>query len=51
VNLVDGRRTVGQVRDALAAIYGPVPLTDVAEYLRALAGIGILSRGGTANAP
>jgi len=51
LNLVDGRRTVGQVRDALAAIYGPVPLTDVAEYLRALAAVGILSRGGTANAP
>ena len=33
LNLVDGRRTVRQIRDALAAIYGPVPLAEVAEYL------------------
>ena len=29
LNLVDGRRTVGQIRDALAAIYGPVPVSEV----------------------
>jgi hypothetical protein len=44
LNLVDGRRTVGAIRDALAAIYGPLPLAEVAEYLRALEGIGILRR-------
>ena len=42
LNLVDGRRTVGQIRDALAAIYGPVPVAEVAEYLQALEKIGIL---------
>jgi aminopeptidase YwaD len=42
LNLVDGRRTVGEVRDALAAIYGPIPLTVVAEYLGDLAQIGVL---------
>jgi aminopeptidase YwaD len=51
LNLVDGRRTVGQIRDALAAMYGPVPLAAVAEYLRALEAVGILSRGGAAHAP
>jgi hypothetical protein len=51
LNLVDGRRTVRQIRDALAAIYGPVPLEAVAEYLTALEKIGILRRGGTPNGP
>ena len=46
LNLVDGRRTVGQIRDALAAIYGPLPLAEVAEYLAALERIGVLRRGG-----
>ncbi|HKI03394.1 MAG TPA: M28 family peptidase [Thermoanaerobaculia bacterium] len=44
LNLVDGRRTVGQIRDALAAIYGPLPLAEVAEYLAALEKIGILTQ-------
>jgi aminopeptidase YwaD len=43
LNLVDGRRTVQEIRDMLSAIYGPVPLDVVAEYLRALQTIGILS--------
>jgi aminopeptidase YwaD len=42
LNLVDGRRTVGEIRDALAAIYGPLPLAEVAEYLADLARIGVL---------
>ena len=46
LNLVDGKRTVGQIRDALAAIYGPVPEGEVGEYLGALEKIGILTRGG-----
>lgn len=45
LNLVDGWRTAGQIRDALAAIYGPVPLAEVVEYLEALEKIGILTRG------
>ncbi|HEV8579708.1 MAG TPA: M28 family peptidase [Thermoanaerobaculia bacterium] len=51
LNLVDGRRTVGEIRADLAAIYGPLPLAEVEEYLADLEKIGILSRGGTGNAP
>jgi hypothetical protein len=51
LSLVDGRRTVGEIRDALAAIYGPVPLPEVAEYLGDLEAIGILQRERTSHAP
>jgi hypothetical protein len=36
LNFVDGQRTVSEIRDALAAEFGPVPLDLVAEYLAAL---------------
>jgi len=42
LNLVDGHRTVGQIRDDISAIYGPVPLEWVAEYLRALESIDVI---------
>jgi hypothetical protein len=42
LNLVDGRRTVRQIHDDLAAIYGPVPPAAVAEYLTALERIGVI---------
>lgn len=42
LNLVDGRRTTQEIRDALSAIHGPVPLEQVVEYLRALQTIGVL---------
>jgi hypothetical protein len=44
LNLVDGRRNVGQIRDDLAAIYGPLPVDAVAEFLRVLQRIGVLTR-------
>jgi hypothetical protein len=44
LNLVDGKRTVQEIRDALAAIYGPVPLTQVAEFLGLLHKIGVVSQ-------
>jgi hypothetical protein len=44
LNLVDGRRTARQIRDDLAAAYGPVPLDLVVEYLQTLERIGILDR-------
>jgi len=47
LNLVDGRRTVGEIRDALTAIDGPVPLSEVAEYLDDLARIGVLAFDGS----
>jgi aminopeptidase YwaD len=51
LNLVDGRRTVSEIRDALAAIYGPLPLAEVAEYLGDLEKIHVLQRGGASHAP
>jgi aminopeptidase YwaD len=44
LNLVDGRRTVQQIRDAVAASLGPIPLESVAEYLEALREIGLVER-------
>ena len=51
LNLVDGRRTVGEIRDALAAIYGPLPLAEVAEYLGDLEKINVLQREKGSHAP
>jgi hypothetical protein len=44
LNFVDGKRTAQQIRDAVSAEFGPVPLEYVVEYLRALESIGILER-------
>jgi aminopeptidase YwaD len=35
VNFVDGKRSIGEIRDAVAAEYGPIPLDVVADYLKA----------------
>jgi len=43
LNLADGRRNAQEIRDAVSAEYGPVPLEIVAEYLRALEKIGLVS--------
>jgi hypothetical protein len=32
---VDGKRSMGKIRDAVAAEYGPTPLDVVADYLKA----------------
>jgi hypothetical protein len=37
LNLVDGRRSVQEIRDVLAGRYAPVPASEVAEYLDLLA--------------
>lgn len=42
LNLADGRRNVQEIRDAVSAIYGPVPFDVVLEYLRALLTIGVV---------
>ena len=34
-NFVDGKRSVGEIRDAVSAEYGPLPLSLVADYLNA----------------
>ena len=35
LNFVDGTRSIGEIRDAVSAEYGPVPLGIVADYLKA----------------
>jgi hypothetical protein len=35
VNFIDGKRTVGEIRDAVAAELGPIALDVVDDYLRA----------------
>ena len=44
LNLVDGRRTVQQIRDDLAATVGPAPLEEVAAYLATLERLGVIRR-------
>ena len=39
LNFTDGRRNAQEIRDAISAVYGPVPLELVVEYLRALEAI------------
>ena len=43
LNFADGKRNAQEIRDAVAAEYGPVSLEMVAEYLLALEKIGIVS--------
>lgn len=47
LNLVDGKRTTSEIRGMLAAIYGPVELAHVEEYLAALASIDVITLAGT----
>jgi hypothetical protein len=42
LNFVDGKRTAGEIRDAVSAEFGPVELELVVEYLRALEKIGVI---------
>ena len=42
LNLVNGARTVSEIREALSAIYQPVPVEDVGQYLEALASIEVI---------
>lgn len=44
LNLVNGARNVQEIRDAVSAIYGPVPIDTVLEYLRALETIKVVQR-------
>lgn len=40
LNFIDGKRSAQEVRDAVSAVYGPVPLDLVIEYMRALERVG-----------
>ncbi|MGA2979343.1 MAG: M28 family peptidase [Terriglobales bacterium] len=42
VNFVNGKRAVGEIRDAVSAEYGPLPLNIVADYLDACAQAGVV---------
>jgi aminopeptidase YwaD len=42
LNLVDGKRTTSEIRDALSAINGPVPLEAVEAYLDTLKDAGLV---------
>lgn len=46
LNLADGRRTTQEIRDDVSAIYGPVELDIVVEFLRALEKIGVVKLTG-----
>jgi len=42
LNFADGKRNAQEIRDAVSAEYGPVPLEIVVEYLKALEKIGLM---------
>jgi aminopeptidase YwaD len=42
LNFADGKRNAQEIRDAVSAEYGPVPLETVVEYLKALEKIGVV---------
>lgn len=44
LNLVDGRRSVEAIRDALAGSVGPAPVEEVAAYLAVLERLGVIRR-------
>ncbi len=44
LNFADGTRDGQEIRDAVSAEYGPVPLELVVEYLRALEKIGVIEQ-------
>lgn len=44
LNFADGKRTAQQIRDAVSAEYGPIPLELVVEYLKALEKIAVVQR-------
>ncbi|MGB7284031.1 MAG: M28 family peptidase [Candidatus Acidiferrum sp.] len=43
LNFADGKRNAQEIRDAVSAEYGPVPLEMVVEYLKALEKTGLVS--------
>ena len=46
LNLVDGRRSPADIRNAVSATYGPIPVDVVEEFLAALASINVIQRVG-----
>ncbi|HEX9754408.1 MAG TPA: DUF4910 domain-containing protein [Gemmatimonadales bacterium] len=44
LSFVDGHRTAQEIRDGVSAVYGPIPLDMVVEYLGALEAIRVVQR-------
>ena len=44
LNFADGKRNAQEIRDAVSAEYGPIPLELVVEYLKALETIGVVEQ-------
>ena len=44
LNFADGNRNAQEIRDAVSAEYGPIPLDLIVEYLRALEKIGVVEQ-------
>jgi hypothetical protein len=44
LNFADGKLNAEEIRQAVSAEYGPIPLDLVLEYLKALESIGVLKR-------
>ncbi len=44
LNMVDGIRSIGEIRNAVAAEFGPIPLEVVEEFLKALSEIGVITK-------
>jgi hypothetical protein len=44
LNFADGKRNAQEIREAVSAEYGPVPLELVVEYLRALEKMGVIEQ-------
>jgi hypothetical protein len=42
VNFVNGKRTVGEIRDAVSAEYGPIAVNQVTDYLEACIAAGVM---------
>ena len=42
VNFANGKRTLGEIRDAVSAEYGPLPMELVADYLQACVEAGVM---------
>ena len=42
VNFVDGKRSVGEIRDAVSAEYGPLAVELVDDYLKACQEAGLM---------
>ena len=42
LSFADGKRNLAQIREAVAAEYGPAPLEEIEEYFRLLESVGII---------